>query len=83
MSQEQFAQHGKPHKTFEQRSDTVLWISLGVGFALMGALGVANWASNASAGKAAVKPTDSVQAKTSSVDPVYQCNGHVSFKPCS
>ncbi|MGQ0698425.1 MAG: hypothetical protein ACT4PZ_09295 [Panacagrimonas sp.] len=81
MSQEQFAQHDTQHKTFGQKSDTTLWISLGVGFALMGALGVAQWASNPST---AAKSAVSVQTKTNSAEPVYKCaDGRVSFAPCS
>lgn len=84
MSQEQFAQRGTRYKTFGQKSDTTFWISLGVGLALIGALGVAQWMSNASAEKATVKPTAGVQAQTNSANPVYRCaDGRVSFTPCS
>lgn len=83
MSQEQSAQRGKPYRTFEQKSDATFRIILGVGVALVGALGLAQWASQAPAATAVAKPAVDVQAKTSSVDPVYRCNGRVSFKPCS
>lgn len=80
MSQDQLAQSGTPYKPFGQKSDTTLWISLAVGFAVLGALGFAQWASSAST---AVKPTVSVQAKTTSTAPVYRCaDGRVSFTPC-
>jgi hypothetical protein len=81
MSQEQFAQHGRSYKALERKSDTIFWISLGVGFALVGALAFAHWSSSTSASNATARSTLSVQAKTSHTDPVYQCDGHVSFKP--
>lgn len=84
MSQEQFAQRGTQYKPFGQKSDTTFWISLGVGLALIGVLGVAQWVSSASAAKATAKSTVSAQAKTNSADPVYRCaDGRVSFTPCS
>ena len=83
MPQEQFAQRNKSYRTFEQKSDTTLWISLGVGLALIGALAVADWASDASAASAAAESSASVQTRKPSVDPVYRCaDGRVSFTPC-
>lgn len=86
MSQEQFAQSSSTQQTtFGQKSDTNLWISLGVGLVLIGAVGVIDWMSKASATKAAAKPATSTQQATAkSVAPVYQCaGGRVSFTPCS
>ena len=83
MSQEQLAARVTPHKAFGQKSDTTFWIILGVAVALVAALGLAQWASTASTEKTAAKPEASVQAQSSSADPVYRCAGRVSFKPCS
>lgn len=71
----------KSNAAFGQKTDITFWISVGVGFALVGAMGVAQYVSKDAV--AAAKPVPSVQAKASTADPVYQCNGRVSFKPCS
>jgi hypothetical protein len=82
MPQEQVAQQNTMDRPFGQKSDTTLWISLAVGFAVMGALGAAHWSSSASA-HAAAKPVANVQGKPKS-DPVYRCaDGRVSFTPCN
>lgn len=70
-------------RTYEQKSDRTFWIALGVGFAVIGALGAAHWVSHAH--KAAAKPAAAVQAtKSSAAGSVYRCaDGRVSFSPCS
>lgn len=70
-------------RSFEQKSDMTLWITLGVGFAVIGALGAAHWAHHAD--KAASKPATAVQAtKSASAGSVFRCaDGRVSFTPCS
>lgn len=82
MSQEQSAQSAAMDKPFGSSSDSTLWISLGVGFLLIGSLAAAHIvssASDASAKKAAVH----VQAKSHTTSPVYRCaDGGVSFSPC-
>ena len=69
-------------KAFGEKSDSTLWISLAVGFLLIGALAAGQWAS-AGSEKDAAKSASSVQAKKSA-EPVYRCaDGRISFTPCS
>jgi F0F1-type ATP synthase membrane subunit c/vacuolar-type H+-ATPase subunit K len=70
-------------RTFEQKSDMTLWIALGVGFAVVGALGAAHWVSSAHKA-ASAKPAVTVQAaKSSAAGTVHRCaDGRVSFAPC-
>jgi hypothetical protein len=70
-------------RTYEQKSDMTMWITLGVGFAVLGALGVAHWASHAE--KAAAKAAAPVEhVKSASADSVHRCaDGRVSFTPCT
>ena len=82
MSQDQFAQHGTSERAFGEKSDTTLKIGLAIGFAVLGGLGVAQWAFSASNAESA-KSSVTVEAKKSA-DPVYRCaDGRVSFNPCS
>ena len=84
MSQEQLVPGPRPHRSFEQKSDKTFWVILAVGVAIVAALALVDWASKASATQSAAKQPATVQATTSSADPVYKCaDGRVSFKPCS
>lgn len=70
-------------RTYEQKSDMTLWITLSVGFAVVGALGAAHFASRDKK-PAAPKPAATVQAKSNGAESVYRCaDGRVSFTPCS
>ena len=72
-------------RTYEQKSDKTLWITLGVGFAVIGALGAAHWVSHAekTANKQAAAAV-TVQAKSSAAGAVHRCaDGRVSFAPCT
>jgi hypothetical protein len=84
MSQTQPAQSAPRHRTFEERADRTLYIALGVGFLVIGALGTAHWVSHASSAKASAhKPAATTHAKADSSS-VFRCNdGRVSFTPCS
>jgi hypothetical protein len=75
-------ERGKSPKAFEKKSDLTFWIFLGVGIAVVGGLGLADWASEASKTKTTATSAN-VQARSSTADPVYRCNGKVSFKPCT
>lgn len=83
MSQEQQAQHAVMDKPFGSSSDSTLWISLGVGFLLIGSLAAAHIVSSASDASAKEKAAMTVKVKTHSTSPVYRCaDGGVSFSPC-
>ncbi|HKY92307.1 MAG TPA: hypothetical protein VJM11_14760 [Nevskiaceae bacterium] len=84
MSHEQLVPGPRPTRSFGQKSDKTFWIILGVGVALVAMLALLDYVSNASATARAPKQDATVQAKTSTADPVYKCaDGRVSFKPCS
>ena len=84
MSQQQPAQIDPHHRNFAEKSDMTLWITLSVGFAVIGALGAAHWASHAEKAAAKSKPANTVQAQSSNAGSVFRCaDGRVSFTPCS
>ena len=85
MSQQEPVLTATRTRTYEQKSDMTLWIALGVGFSVIGALGAAHWASHAEkvANKQAATAV-TVQAKSSAAGSVHRCaDGRVSFSPCT
>lgn len=71
-------------RSYERKSDMTLWITLAVGFAVIGALGTAHWVSHSH--KVASKPAAAAQAaqKSTAAGPVHRCaDGRVSFNPCT
>ena len=82
MSQQEPVLTATRTRTYEQKSDKTLWITLGVGFAVIGALGAAHWVSHAE--KAAAKSAQTTQAaQSSAAGTVHRCaDGRVSFAPC-
>jgi hypothetical protein len=83
MSQELPVLTATRTRTYETKSDMTMWIALGVGFAVLGALGAAHWASHAE--KAAAKAAaPAAHVSSASHDSVHRCaDGRVSFAPCT
>lgn len=83
MSQEAVASAHRPRRSFEERADATLRISVGIALAIVAAFGVAQWATTASADTTVEKPAVSVQASSDNSEAVHRCaDGRVSFTPC-
>lgn len=72
-------------RSYERKADMTMWITLAVGFAVLGALGTAHWVSHGQkvAAKAAASAQQTAQ-KSSAAGSVHRCaDGRVSFSPCT
>lgn len=84
MSQQQALDRDASYESYSPKTGNMaLWVSLALGFGLIGAMGVAHWSSHSQA-KAAKQAAAVVQAQPAKSSSVFQCaDGRVSFTPCS